>query len=107
MMTSAGKVYRKEDIQAMSNKAVNPGFGEGGASTYDIWLYKGGPRCHHAWFRRTYMLKDGKETEISTTKARGKGFRAPVNPDEVAITPNKMKNKGFSPNNPNIPKDAR
>ena len=107
MMTSAGKVYRKEDIQAMSNKAVNPGFGEGGASTYDIWLYKGGPRCHHAWFRRTYMLKDGKETEISTTKARSKGFRAPVNEDEVAITPNKMKNKGFSPNNPNIPKDAR
>jgi len=107
MMTSAGKVYRKEDIQAMSNKPVNPGFGEGGASTYDIWLYKGGPRCHHAWFRRTYMLKDGKETEISTTKARGKGFRAPVNEDEVAIIPNKMKNKGFSPNNPNIPKDAR
>lgn len=107
MMTSANKVYRKEDIQAMSRKAVNPGFGEGGASTYDIWLYKGGPRCHHAWFRRTYMLKDGKETEISTTKARGKGFRAPVNEKEVPITPNKMKNKGFSPNNPNIPKDAR
>lgn len=107
MMTDANKVYRKEDIQMMSKKAVNPGFGFKGASTYDIWLYKGGPRCHHAWFRRTYMLKDGKETEISTRQARSKGFQAPVNDPEVPITPNKMKNKGFHPNNPNIPKDAR
>ena len=52
-------------------------------------------------------LKDGKQTEISTRQARSKGFVAPVNDPEVPITPNKMKNKGFHPNNPNIPKDAR
>lgn len=106
IMTNANKVYRKEDIQMMSNKAVNPGFGEKGASTYDIWLYKGGPRCHHAWYRRTYMLKDGKNTEITTGQARSKGFKPATNEQEVPTPPNNMKNKGFSPNNPNIPKDA-
>jgi hypothetical protein len=107
MMSSANKVYRKEDIQMMSKKSVNPGFGENGAKTYDIWLYKGGPRCHHAWYRRTYMLKDGKQTEITTKQARSKGFKPVPNEYEVPTPPNNMKNKGFSPNNPNIPKDAR
>ena len=60
-MEAANKVYRKEDIIMMSKREVNPGFGEGGKNNYDIWLYKGGPRCHHAWYRRTYMLKDGKQ----------------------------------------------
>jgi hypothetical protein len=40
-MVSAKKVYRKEDIVAMENKAVNAGFGKGGSDTYSIWLYKG------------------------------------------------------------------
>jgi hypothetical protein len=44
-MVSAKKVYRKEDIVAMENKAVNAGFGKGGSDTYSIWLYKGGARC--------------------------------------------------------------
>jgi hypothetical protein len=36
-MTSAGLSYRKEDL-IMSN--ANPGFGAGGASSYNIFLYK-------------------------------------------------------------------
>ncbi len=41
----------------MSTKVVNAGFGKGGSNTYDIWLYKGGARCHHFWMRKTYMAK--------------------------------------------------
>ena len=41
-MVNAGKVYRKEDILGASNRAVNPGWGPGGANTYNLWLYKGG-----------------------------------------------------------------
>ena len=41
-MLEAGKLYRKEDIVAMENVAVNPGWGPEGADTYDIWHYKGG-----------------------------------------------------------------
>jgi hypothetical protein len=41
-MVAAGKVYRKEDIEAASLRAVNPGFGEGGSNTYDLFLLKAG-----------------------------------------------------------------
>jgi len=106
-MTSANKIYRKEDIIMMGDKAVNAGFGEKGADTYSIWLYKGGARCHHKWFRKTYMLKDGVQNEITTGQARSKGFKAPVNEQKVPVAPNDMPLKGFSPNNNNLPKDVR
>jgi hypothetical protein len=106
-MIAADKVYRKEDIIMMDKKPVNAGFGERGASTYSIWLYKGGARCHHKWFRKTYMLKDGTQTEITTGKARSKGFKAPINDQKVPVAPNDMPLKGYSPNNPNLPKDVR
>jgi len=94
-MVTAGKVYRKEDIIRMSKRAVNPGFGEKGASTYSIWLYKGGPRCNHKWYRKTYQIKNGIKTEITTTQAKSKGFKAPVNEKEVSVAPKDMKNEGF------------
>lgn len=102
-MMTANKVYRKEDIMAMDNQAVNAGFGVNGASTYSIWLYKGGARCKHKWVRRTYMSKGGVRPDvkspnaetISTTKARQKGFRPEANDSKVAVTPSNMKNKGF------------
>jgi hypothetical protein len=106
-MVSAKKVYRKEDILRMSDKPVNAGFGEGGTDTYSIWLYKGGARCHHKWFRKTYQLKEGKKSEISTTQARSKGFKPEVNEQQVPVAPNDMPRKGFSPNNTNLPKDVR
>jgi hypothetical protein len=37
-MVAAKKIYRKEDIEAMSQRAVNAGWGLNGADTYDIWL---------------------------------------------------------------------
>ena len=77
-MVSAKKVYRKEDIIAMETKAVNAGFGKGGSDTYSIWLYKGGARCHHKWFRRIYARKEGSKSlgdVISTTEARSQGFK--------------------------------
>jgi len=112
-MMTANKVYRKEDIIAMDNQAVNAGFGVNGASTYSIWLYKGGARCKHKWVRRTYMSKGGVRPDvkspnaetISTTRARQKGFRPEANNDKVAITPSNMKNKGFI--NPPSQKDIQ
>jgi len=94
-MVAADKVYRKEDILRMSNKVVNAGFGKGGSDTYSIWLYKGGARCSHKWFRKTYQVKDGKKTEITTGQARSKGFKAPVNEQQVSVAPKDMPNEGF------------
>jgi hypothetical protein len=102
-MMGAKKMYRKEDILAMSKKAVNPGFGINGANTYSIWLYKGGPQCFHFWTRRIFktVIGESRTTKIEDadligyTKARSEGFTAKKNDRLVAIPPRKMKNNGY------------
>jgi hypothetical protein len=98
-MVSAKKVYRKEDIKAMETRVVNAGFGKGGSDTYSIWLYKGGARCHHKWFRRIYARKEGSKSlgdTISTTQARSKGFKPEANAQKVPVAPKDMKYKGYT-----------
>lgn len=101
-MLSADKVYRKEDILAMDDVAVNAGFGKGGADTYSIWLYKGGARCSHKWLRRTYASFDTKidptnpnAKPLSIAKAEKYGYRL-RNPKEVAMKPKDMPYKGYT-----------
>ena len=97
-MISANKVYRKEDIIAMDNIAVNPGFGVKGTPTYSIWKYKGGARCQHAFIRKTFARKGGKGLgkAIQAREARGRGFRAPVNNKKVAQAPAEMQYAGYT-----------
>ena len=98
-MVSAKKVYRKEDIVAMENKAVNAGFGKGGSDTYSIWLYKGGARCSHKWLRKTYVRKEGGKglgSAISTSEARSRGFKPETNAQKVPVAPKDMKYKGYT-----------
>ena len=98
-MVSAKKVYRKEDILAMSEKEVNPGFGKEGAKKYSIWLWKGGPRCHHKWLRKTYVRKKGAKglgDLITTTEARKRGFKPEANEQQVPVAPNDMPQKGYT-----------
>ena len=102
-MTGQNKLYRKEDILNMTTKAVNPGFGKGGANTYSIWLYKGGPQCFHFWSRRIFKttIGESKTTKIDDadmigyTKAKSEGFTAKKNDKLVATPPRKMKNNGY------------
>jgi len=102
-MVTAKKIYRKEDIDMMSQKAVNKGWGLNGADTYDIWLYKGGGDCHHFWMRKTYKAKSknlkpdvgNPNAEISVNKAKKDGFKPEVNAKEVATRPTDMPNNGF------------
>lgn len=109
-MMNAGKLYRKEDIDKMASVAVNKGFGEFGSDTYDIFKYKGGPRCHHKFQRVTMMVdlnEDNPEwKKIGTRAAEIKGFKV-TNPFEVSVYPNNLPLKGFSPNNKNLPKDVK
>ena len=97
-MMSANKVYRKEDILAMDKIAVNAGFGVKGTNTYSIWKYKGGARCQHAWIRKTFARKGGKGLgkAITTSAARSKGFKAPVNNKEVPVAPANMQYAGYT-----------
>ena len=108
-MISAKKVYRKEDILSMSDKVVNNvsangvGFGPNGSPTYDIWLYKGGARCHHFWMRKVFMAKEGAvgvdaknpNADISVNKAKREGAELEVNDKKVATRPVDMPNEGF------------
>ena len=102
-MLESKKLYRKEDISRMSTKRVNPGWGKGGADTYDIFLYKGGGNCHHFWLRQIYRTELGisvstkiKDADlVGYTKARSEGFTAKKNDKRVAIAPKRMKNNGF------------
>ena len=102
-MIGAKKVYRKEDILEMANRSVNAGFGPQGADTYDIWLYKGGARCHHFWMRKVFMAKEGAvgvdaknpNAEISVNKAKKEGAELEVNDKKVATRPVDMPNEGF------------
>ena len=109
MMAEQSRLFRKEDIDEMSRRAVNPGFGEGGKNTYDIFKYKGGARCHHKFERVTFMLNlDAIEKgydKIGTRAAEIKGYKV-TNPYEVSIYPNNLPLKGFSPNNKNLPSDV-
>ena len=97
-MMSARKVYRKEDIKAMSRMAVNPGFGPGGKNTYSIWLYKGGVNCYHKWFRKIYIQKGSRASNndevVSTSEARRQGFRPEPNEQQVPVAPIDMPNRG-------------
>lgn len=69
-MMQAKKIYRKEDIQKMSNQPVNSGFGPRGASTYDIWLYKGGANCHHRWNKQVYATFSGKALNVGSKELK-------------------------------------
>jgi hypothetical protein len=102
-MVASSKVYRKEDIEAASDRAVNPGFGPGGTNTYDLFLYKGGPNCYHFWERRVYLRRNNKK--ITVTEARKMiselspsqrdAVRLPQNDSDVARRPIDMPNHGY------------
>ena len=99
-MVNAGKVYRKEDIESASLRAVNPGLGANGANTYDLFLFKGGARCHHFWSRQTYLRKNNKKISVNQAKKliREAGVdakRLPENDKRVSQRPVDMPNEGF------------
>jgi hypothetical protein len=109
-MMNAGKLYRKEDIDRLSDANPNKGLGEFGGDNYSIFKYKGGARCRHKWQRVTMMIDLNKEDSefknIGTRAAEIKGFKV-TNPFEVSVYPNNLPLKGFSPNNKNLPSDVK
>jgi hypothetical protein len=106
-MLEAGKLYRKEDIVAMENVSVNPGWGPEGADTYDIWFYKGGGNCHHFWEKRVYVDAKGAKINpndpdakrIAVAMAERMGYKVRNN-SLVAKLPVDMDYNGFLPTNP-------
>lgn len=113
-MMNLKKVYRREDLEAMDSMIVNPGF-EHANEPYNVFLFKGGPRCKHSFKRLTFASVEGaKDVDVTNPNAKKvptgiaskRGFKV-TNPYQVSIQPNNLPNKGFHPNNTNLPKDAK
>lgn len=77
-MIKANKIYRREDIEAMGTKNVNPGFGMHPTpnAPYSIWKFKGGGllsakhvggTCKHYWEKLTYKrIEEGKMLDVKS-----------------------------------------
>ena len=104
-MINANKLYRKEDIEEMSNRNVNPGFGmsPNPDQPYDIFMWKGGGllsdafpygTCKHFWTREMYRkIGTGKNTAAQPSTpadVRKAGEIAPTNNPKVYIAPHDM-----------------
>jgi hypothetical protein len=102
-LIGAKRVYRKEDVEALSSK----GGAEAQGQRYSVWLYKGGANCHHRWERRIYRKKLTKEGKIygggslngtdiiNVNQAIRMGFRPMQNDPLVAIAPIETPTKGY------------
>lgn len=113
-MIDAKKIYRKEDIIAMSNKEVNEvrvnadgekkGLGPNGSPLVDVWFYKGGGACHHRWNKQVYASFENVNIDVNSPKAKQIAGRKAEqygyvikNPELVSKRPIDMPNKGFLP----------
>jgi hypothetical protein len=102
-LVNANRVYRMEDIQALSSR----GGAEAQGEPYSVWLFKGGANCYHRWERRIYRKKLTKEgnvygggalngTEIiNVNQAIRMGFRPMQNDPNVAIAPIETPTRGY------------
>jgi hypothetical protein len=106
-MILADKLYRKEDIMSMNNKAVNAGWGPYGADTYSVWLYKGGGNCHHVWQKELYISAKGFGLDLNNPNVRKKAWNLAEkagykvrNNYLVEKRPIDMPYNGFLPTNP-------
>ena len=111
VMMNANKLYRKEDLERVDSNLVNKGFGHNG-EPYNVFLFAGGPRCKHFFRRVTFMSTNGVDVNsplaktISTDTASKRGYKV-TNPYQVGVQKNNLPNKGFHPDNKNLPSDAQ
>jgi len=59
-LSKEGALFRYEDIQDMSDAGVNGQFAPQGQSSYNLFIFKGGVYCRHAWFRKVFVRKREK-----------------------------------------------
>lgn len=56
-LSKLGALFRYEDIIQMGDDGVNGQFAPAGSSQYNLFIWKGGVYCRHAWFRKVFMRK--------------------------------------------------
>tara|TARA_R110000787_G_scaffold146884_1_gene260621 strand:- start:760 stop:1500 length:741 start_codon:yes stop_codon:yes gene_type:complete len=104
MMNLSGKgvVYRLEDIDRASRDGVNDQLGHKGKA-YDLFKFKGGIYCRHAWKEVLYRLKKNTEEseylkDYKKTRQIPKSYMPrPFGNKQAKIAPYDMPNKGAYP----------
>ena len=98
-LSKMGALFRYEDIQDMSDAGVNGEFAPAGSSQYNLFIFKGGVYCRHAWFRKVFVRKreggrflpnDGLNNDKVVT---GKVANDLFPKGEEAVRPNDMPNR--------------
>ena len=103
-LAKSGFVYRLEDIDKASREGVNKQLGHKGRA-YDLFRFKGGVYCRHAWKVILYRLKDGTELrdaesmdDYKKTDSIPKSYTPkPRGIKEAVIAPENMPNQGHYP----------
>ena len=101
-LSRANIVYRLEDINRASKDGVNKQLGHDG-KPYDLFKFKGGIYCRHAWKQVLYRLKKDTEPSDSLLDYKKTGTippsytRNPWGSYEAGIAPEDMKNRGAYP----------
>ena len=103
-LARAGFVYRIEDIDKPSREGVNKQLGHKGRA-YDLFRFKGGVYCRHAWKVILYRLKEGTELregqsldDYKKTDSIPKSYTPkPRGIKDAVIAPENMPNRGHYP----------
>ena len=103
-LAKAGFVYRLEDIDKASREGVNKQLGHKGRP-YDLFRFKGGVYCRHAWKVILYRLKEGTELrdgqgmdDYKKTDSIPKSYTPkPRGIKDAVIAPENMPNQGHYP----------
>ena len=103
-LAKAGFVYRIEDIDKASREGVNRQLGHKGRP-YDLFRFKGGVYCRHAWKVILYRLKEGTELkdadsmdDYKKTDSIPKSYTPRPRGIKDAVTaPENMPNQGHYP----------
>ena len=104
MMKLAGQgiIYRIEDIDKASDKGINKRLGHKG-KPYNLFKFKGGIYCRHAWKEQLYRLKKNTEKTDDFDKYKRartipKSYKpSPRGWKEAQIAPVNMPNQGAYP----------
>ena len=101
-LAKQGIIYRIEAIDKASDKGVNKQLGHKGKA-YNLFKFKGGIYCRHAWKEQLYRLKKGTEKsdklkDYNKVKSVPKSYQPkPKGWKDAAIAPVNMPNQGAYP----------
>ena len=103
-LAKSGFVYRLEDIDKASREGVNKQLGHKGRP-YDLFRFKGGVYCRHAWKVILYRLKEGTELREGQSLDDYKKVNnipksytpKPRGIKDAVIAPENMPNRGHYP----------